>query len=131
MIETQSFSILNDKFNALSLATNQNAQEIQGINKKIDAFTGMLQTLTQTMQEFTEVGSQWHQRPVTLEGPASPIFQETALAPIPRSMKLEFPKFRGKIHWVGCIRLISSFNYIMPHLIKRYCWLHIIWRKRH
>ena len=41
MIETRSFFALNDKFNALSLATNQNAQEIQGINQKIDAFTGI------------------------------------------------------------------------------------------
>lgn len=57
MTETQSFSILNDKFNALSLAIDQNAQEIEAINQKINAFTGMLQTLTQIMQELTEASS--------------------------------------------------------------------------
>nr|XP_023880783.1 uncharacterized protein LOC111993148 [Quercus suber] len=44
----------------------------------------------------TEVGSQWRQRPITLGGPASLIFQETTLAPVPKSMKLEFPKFKGE-----------------------------------
>ena len=99
MIETRSFPVLNDKYNALSLATDQNAQEIQGINQKLDAFTSMLQTLTQTVQELTEAGNQWHKKQATPERPVAPValvFQETTLASVPRSVKLEFPNFKGE-----------------------------------
>ena len=99
MTETRSFSVLNDKYNALSLATDQNAQEIQGINQKLDAFTSMLQTLTQTLQELIEAGDQWRLRQATPErpvAPVAPVFQETTLASVPRSVKLEFPKFKGE-----------------------------------
>nr|POE59415.1 hypothetical protein CFP56_45677 [Quercus suber] len=91
MTETRSFFVLNDKYNALSLAIDQNAQEILGINQKLDAFTSMLQNLTQTVQELTEAGSQWHQRqanPERLVPPVAPVFQETTLASVPRTPRI-------------------------------------------
>ena len=92
MTKTQSFSILNDKFNALSLAIDQNAQEIEAINQKINAFTGMLQTLTQIVQELTEASSQWRQRPTTLKGPSIPNFSRNNFSTNPKINEIGISK---------------------------------------
>ena len=99
MTETRSISALNDKITYLTQASDQHDQELHGIHQKLDAVTGMLQTLTQTMQGLTEAGSQWQRQSTQstpLEVPSSLNHQDTTLATIPQSVKLEFPKFRGE-----------------------------------
>ena len=59
MVETRSLAALNEKYNNISFTSDQHEQEIQGIHQKIDAMTSALQTLTETMQGFTEARNQW------------------------------------------------------------------------
>ena len=91
MAETRSLAALNEKYNNLSCTSDQHEQEIRGIHQKIDAMTSALQTLTETMQGFTEAGNQWQQRNVS---PATT--QLDPLTAIPKSVRLEFPRFRGE-----------------------------------
>ena len=107
MTETRSISTLNDKITYLSQTSNQHDHELHGIHQKLDAVTGMfhqrmdaitsmLQTLSQTVQGLTEAGSQWQRQSTPPEVPSSLNHQDTTLATIPRSVNLEFPKFRGE-----------------------------------
>ena len=93
MVETRSLAALNEKYNNLSFTSDQHEQEIRGIHQKIDAMTSALQTLTETMQGLIEAGNQWQQRNV----PSSPTTtQLDSLTAIPKSVRLEFPRFRGE-----------------------------------
>ena len=107
MTETRSIFTLNDKITYLSQTSDQHDQELHGIHQKLDTVTsmfhqrmdvvtGMLQTLSQTVQGLTEVSSQWQRQSTPPQVPSSPNHQDTTLATIPQSEKLEFPKFRGE-----------------------------------
>ena len=57
--------------------------------------TSALQTLTETMQGFTEARNQWQQRTVP-SSPATTPIQLDSFTEIPKSVRLEFPRFRGE-----------------------------------
>nr|POF22532.1 hypothetical protein CFP56_53144 [Quercus suber] len=97
MTETRSIAAFIDKFNVLSNVIYQHEAEFNVLQQKIDAMTTVLQTLSETVQGLTEAGSGWHQRqqqrPNSPMGHSSPLVQdhqETVVATIPKTVKLEF-----------------------------------------
>ena len=62
MTETRSVVALTYKFNLLSKVVDQHEAEFSVLHQKLDAVTTMLQTLSETVQGFTEASSGWHQR---------------------------------------------------------------------
>ena len=60
MTETRSVAAFTDKFNMISKAVDQHEAEFNVLHQKLDAVTTMLQTLSKTVQGFTEAGSGWH-----------------------------------------------------------------------
>ena len=102
MTETRSVVALSYKFNLLSKVVDQHEAEFSVLHQKLDAVTTMLQTLYETVQGFTEVGSGWHQRqqqrPNLPMGHSFLLVQDhqAIMATIPKTFKLEFPRFRGE-----------------------------------
>lgn len=80
------------------------------LHQKLDYVTTVLQTLSKTVQSFTEVGNQWQQRstevcnqgqqransPARASSPLVHDHKEAVLTTFPKAMKLEFPRFRGE-----------------------------------
>ena len=86
----------------LSKSVDQHEAEFNILHQKLDVVTTMLQTLSETVQGFTEAGSGWHQR--QQQRPNSPMghpsllvqdHQEAVMATIPKTVKMEFSRFRG------------------------------------
>lgn len=96
MIETRSLSALIDKVNALSKTTELHQAEMHEIHQKLDAVTSVLQTLSETMQNFIEAGHRWQQR---LSFPGG---SKSVLTVIPKAVRLELHKFKGEnpLRWV-------------------------------
>ena len=101
MTETRSVAALIDKFNVISKAVDQHEAEFSILHQKLDVVTTMLQTLSETIQGFTKSSNGWHQRqhqrPNSPMGHSSLIVQDhqAVMATIPKTIKLEFPRFRG------------------------------------
>ena len=57
MTKTRSVAALIDKFKKV---VDQHEAEFNVLHQKLDAVTTMLQTLSKTVQGFTEAGSGWH-----------------------------------------------------------------------
>ena len=101
MAETRSSSALNEKVNTLSLTMEQHDQEFRIVHQKLDVVISMLQALLETVQGMTEVGNGWQQRPPSSpQRTSSPMVidqqQDSALAMIPKAMRLEFSRFKGE-----------------------------------
>ena len=95
MEETQSLAALNEKYNnTLSFTSDQHEQEIRGIHQKIDAMTSVLQTLIETVQGLTKAGNQW-QHGIAPSSPATTTTPLDSLTTVPKTMRLEFSRFRG------------------------------------
>ena len=99
MTKTRPLSALTDKVNALSKTTELHQVEMHEIHQKLDAVTSVLQTLSETMQNFIEAGHCWQQR---LSFPSGSNQQESVLTVIPKAVRLEFHKFKGEnpLRWV-------------------------------
>lgn len=103
MIETRSIATLIDKFNVLSKVIDQHEAEFSVLHLKIDVVTTVLQTLSEIVQGLIKAGNGWHQRqqqrPNSPMGHSSPLVQdhqEIVMATVAKSVKLEFPRFRGE-----------------------------------
>ena len=87
----------------LSKVIDQHEAEFSVLHQKINAVTTVLQTLSEIVQGLIEAGSGWHQRqqqrPNSSMGHSSPLVQdhqEIVMATIPKTVKLEFPRFRDE-----------------------------------
>ena len=95
MVETRSLAALNEKYDTLSFTYDQREQEIRGIHQKIDTMTSVLRTLTETVQGLTKSGNQW-QHGTAPSSPATTTTPLDSLTTVPKTMRLEFPRFRGE-----------------------------------
>ena len=102
MVETRSLAALNEKYDTLSFTYDQREQEIRGIHQKIDTMTSVLRTLTETVQGLTKSGNQWQNgtapsSPATTITPLDSLTTPLdSLTTVPKTMRLEFPTFRGE-----------------------------------